>query len=90
MATSASALHRSGKFDPSNAWQLVVRTAIGVSILSVAVVYALHTFIHTGDTVAVLLVGAGGLLIGSRLPAAQPPIPRWLMDESDDADHLAP
>lgn len=87
--TSATALHRSERFDPTTAWQLVVRTAVGASILSVAVVYALHTFLHAGDTVVVLVVGAAGLLVGTRLPAAQPPIPQWLMDEPDASDHIS-
>jgi ABC-type enterobactin transport system permease subunit len=89
MVTNATALHRSGKTDPAAAWQLVVRAAVGASLMAAALVYALHTFVHWSDPLVVAVVALGGLLLGLRLPAAQPPIPGWLLDEHERIDELS-
>ena len=83
MVTSATTLRQSAYTDPARAWQLVVRTAVAGSLLVMAVAYALHTFLKLSDAVIVGVIAMLGLAIGTRLPAATPPIPHWLLDETD-------
>jgi hypothetical protein len=86
MVTNATALHPFDRQDPATAWQLVVRTAMAASIVTLALVYALRTFAHFADLPIVAVVAAIGLAVGTRLPAAQPPIPHWLMDDAETAE----
>jgi hypothetical protein len=80
---------RSDHHDMQAGWHLAVRVAVAVSILMVAVVYALKHFFGVSDLALVILTAAVGLPIGLSLPAARPPIPQWIDDPSDlfdDAD----
>ena len=86
MVTNATALRRSAETDPATAWQLVVRTAVAGGLVMMAMAYALHTFLRVSDAVIVMAVALVGLALGSRLPAATPPIPRWLMDDAELAN----
>jgi hypothetical protein len=88
MVTNATALRRSAETDPATAWQLVVRTAVAGSLVMMAVAFALHNFVKLSDGVIVAVIAVLGLAIGSRLPAATPPIPHWLLDEAE-GDPLA-
>jgi hypothetical protein len=88
MVTNATTLRRSAETDPATAWQLVVRTAVAGSLVMVAMAFALHSFLQLSDGVIVAVIATVGLFIGSRLPAATPPIPHWLVDETD-GDPLA-
>jgi hypothetical protein len=88
MVTNATALRRSAPTDPATAWQLVVRTAVAGSLIMMAVAFALHNFVKLSDGVIVAVIAVLGLAIGSRLPAATPPIPHWLLDEAE-SDPLA-
>jgi hypothetical protein len=88
MVTNATALQRSAQTDPATAWQLVVRTAVAGSLVMMAVAFALHNFVKLSDGVIVAVIAVLGLAIGSRLPAATPPIPHWLLDEAD-SDSIA-
>jgi hypothetical protein len=88
MVTNATTLRRSAQTDPATAWQLVVRTAVAGSLVMMAMAYALHSFLRLSDGVIVGIIAMLGLFIGSRLPAATPPIPHWLLDESE-SDSLA-
>ncbi len=81
MVTNATALRRSAQADPATAWQLVVRTAVAGSLVMMAIAFALHNFVKLSDGVIVAVVAMLGLAIGTRLPAATPPIPHWLLDE---------
>jgi hypothetical protein len=88
MVTNATALRRSAQTDPTTAWQLVVRTAVAGSLVMMAMAFALHSFVKLSDGAIVAVIAVLGLVIGSRLPAATPPIPHWLLDEAD-SDPLA-
>jgi hypothetical protein len=83
MVTNATALRRSAQSDPATAWQLVVRTAVAGSLVMMAIAFALHSFMKLSDGVIVAIIAVLGLAIGSRLPAAAPPIPHWLLDEGE-------
>ena len=88
MVTNVTALRRSSQTDPATAWQLVVRTAVTGSLVMMAIAFALHNFVKLSDGVIVAVIAVLGLAIGTRLPAATPPIPHWLLDEAD-SDPLA-
>ena len=83
MVTNATALQRSAQTDPATAWHLVVRTAVAGSLVMMAIAFALHNFMNLSDGVIVAVIAMLGLAIGTRLPAATPPIPHWLLDEAD-------
>jgi hypothetical protein len=88
MVTNATTLRRSAQTDPTTAWQLVVRTAVAGSLVMMAIAFALRSFVQLSDGVIVGIIAMIGLFIGSRLPAATPPIPHWLLDENE-SDSLA-
>ncbi len=83
MVTNVTALRGSSETDPAAAWQLVVRTAVTGSLVMMAIAFALHNFVRLSDGVTVAVIAVLGLAIGTRLPAATPPIPHWLLDEAD-------
>jgi hypothetical protein len=83
MVTNATALRRSAETDPATAWQLVVRTAVAGSLVMMAIAFALHSFLRMSDGIIVAIIAMLGLFIGSRLPAATPPIPHWLLDDNE-------
>lgn len=72
-------------------WPLVVRVAVAASLFIVALVFGLKHFFNVPDVFLVLLTAVLGLGIGSRLPAARPPIPQWLDPEDawDDVEHTS-
>lgn len=85
MVTTVTTLRSSAATNPATAWQLVVRTAVAASLIMMALAYALHTFVQLSDIVVVAIIATIGLVVGSLLPAATPPIPDWLLDEDEAA-----
>jgi hypothetical protein len=67
-------------------WHLAVRVAVAATLLMVAVAYALKHFFDVSDLVLVGLTALFGLAIGRSLPAAQPPLPRWVDELTDCLD----
>jgi hypothetical protein len=67
-------------------WHLAVRVAVAATLLMVAVAYALKHFFHVSDVVLVVLTAIVGIAIGRSLPAAQPPLPRWIDELTDCLD----
>jgi hypothetical protein len=57
----------------AEAWGLVVRVAVVVSLLAAATALALTTFVGLSAAPVVAALGLVGLLVGLRLPAARPP-----------------
>jgi hypothetical protein len=71
---------RSVHSDETAGWHLAVRTAVALSLVMVAVAYALRHFLDLSGAVIVALAFAAALPVGLALPAARLPIPKWLDD----------
>lgn len=83
MVTNATLSPRSGNTETPSPWHVVVRVAVATTLVMMALAYALHTYVRLSDGLTVTVVASLGLLVGFRLPAAQPPIPHWLLDEDE-------